>query len=126
MWLTIVKGRASLPDGAAGTNRRSSTRSKEWALLIKKNTTVKFIRTELYALTKVSPMRQRLFLRDKELDVDDTIESMGLLKGDHLALEEVTEVVDLVDVDDDEEGFGGTALIGRTGECDSEELKLIA
>jgi hypothetical protein len=79
------------------------------------DTTVSAIRNMLYEKTKLSPLSQRLFYRNKEVEPTDTLRSLGVLMDEHFELEEAAEVVDLVDVDD-EEGFGGTALIGRIGE----------
>lgn len=78
-----------------------------------KTTTVKDIKLHALAVWKISPVSQTLFLKGRELKTEDTIESMGLVEGDHLNVIEVLEV----DIDDDEgAGFGGTALVGRIGE----------
>lgn len=122
MWLSIVKGRGnsreqSVPATSSGTRRTRGNASlaAKWQVEVTKDTTVKWIRTELYAMTKISPLSQRLYYGDRELDPSDTIGGIGVLHGDHISLEEVLDVVDLVGDDDDDNGagFGGTALVGR-------------
>jgi hypothetical protein len=120
MCLIIVKGRGADVDHTAppttGTGRtRATARSKQFDFEVTPDTTVSAIRNMLYEKTKLSPLSQRLFYRNKEVEPTDTLRSLGVLMDEHFELEEAAEVVDLVDVDD-EEGFGGTALIGRIGE----------
>ena len=82
---------------------------------VKKSTTVKEIKLEICAKYGLSPICQRLWYGDKELDnYEDTVESLKILADDRLRLDVIVEVhdVDEVEVRGRREGFGGTALLG--------------
>lgn len=114
LWLPIVQGRKTVPVENLG-KRRSSSRSKQMWVEVQKDTPIKEVRLHIYETWKVSPLSQRLFLKDREVDASETIESLQIAQGDYLCLEEVEEADDFGQ-DGGSEGFGGTALIGRTGE----------
>ncbi|WOO83634.1 Ubiquitin carboxyl-terminal hydrolase 48 [Vanrija pseudolonga] len=116
MQLTIVMGLDTVPTAtksASSTRSRriGTTRNKQTQLDVKKNTSVKDIKVELYPILGVGPLHQQLYYRGRELASDETVESIGLLAGDHLNVVEIVEVEDFEAAG--EEGFGGTALVGR-------------
>lgn len=76
---------------------------------------------QLYSKTKVSPICQRLYFNDKLLEGSDTVGSL------RIPSEGTLKMVELVEQDEDDiemgggagrigEGFGGTALVERSGE----------
>ncbi|KAL1405904.1 hypothetical protein Q8F55_007584 [Vanrija albida] len=116
MELTIVVGMDTAPTPTSTwLSTRSSTRrtmkNKQVQLDVTKKMNVKDIKVELYSKLSIGPLFQQLYYKGRELASDETVESIGLLQGDHL------NVVEIVEVDDFEEaaneGFGGTALVGR-------------
>ena len=104
----------------AGAKRITEKRARrstvnEFEIQVKKSTTVKDIKLEICSTYGLSPICQKLWYGDKELDKsEDTVESMKILADDRIRLEVIQEVhdVDEVEVHGRREGFGGTALLG--------------
>lgn len=121
MWLPVAVGENTAPSNNDGTRRRApprGKRGKEAQILVTKRTSVMDIQLELYEMLKIPPFSQRLLLQGRELDRQETIGGIGVLMGDHFNLIEVVEIHD----DDfemlvEDEGFGGTALVGQKCEC---------
>ncbi|WWC94448.1 hypothetical protein V866_001294 [Kwoniella sp. B9012] len=112
--------------------RSSRSRSKRYQYEGTKGTSIKEIKIHIMNKTggRLTPIQQKISYHGRELGSDETIGSIGFLKGDELELEEMVEAVD---IDDDEvevvqdengdgvkkkkrrvnEGFGGTALLAR-------------
>lgn len=63
----------------------------------------------------ISPICQRLFFDDREVEADETIESLEVLVGDTIRCVTVEEEGDIEDVVPVAEGFDGTALLDRIG-----------
>lgn len=116
MWLLIVQGKDAVPVENLN-KRRATARSKQIWVEVEKDTAIKDIRLHILETWKVSPLSQRLFLRGSEVEASDTVESLGIAEGDFLCFEEIEEADDF-GPDGRAEGFGGTALIGRTGELE--------
>lgn len=119
MWLPIVQGKDTVP-AESKNKRRASARSKQMYVDVEKGTAIKDIRLHIYEQWKISPLSQRLFLRGNEVDASDTVESLRIVEGDWLCLEEIEEADDF-GPEGGTEGFGGTALIGRKGELTTGE-----
>lgn len=120
MQLTIVMGLDTAPKATTAASstrsrRLGTTRNKQTQLNVTKQTSVKDIKLELYPVLGVGPLHQQLYYQGRELGSDETVGSIGLLAGDHLNVVEIVEVEDF-EAAAGEEGFGGTALVGRLGE----------
>lgn len=60
-----------------------------------------------------SPISQRLYYGERELQSHETIASLQVLNGDVIRCVEIEESGDMKDVRETAEGFGGSALVGR-------------
>ncbi|KAK4687825.1 hypothetical protein P7C73_g2281, partial [Tremellales sp. Uapishka_1] len=98
-------------DQDKATTSRRTRAYKQLSLDVTKSTKIVDLKVEIYQASGVSPLSQKIFYKDHELDSGDTIGSIGFLKGDSLRM---TEVLEVGDFEDDGvpggEGFGGTAL----------------
>lgn len=112
VWLPVVNGLDAKP---TATGRTSKSRSKQVQVEVSKSTTVHDIKCDVYEELRITPKSQQLYLNGKKLNDEDTMESIGLLVGDHLNLEEL-EGMDDFGVSG-LEGFGGSVLVGRKSEC---------
>ncbi|OCF60862.1 hypothetical protein L486_00506 [Kwoniella mangroviensis CBS 10435] len=112
--------------------RSTRSRSNKYQYEGTKDTFIKDIKIHIMDKTggRLTPIQQKLSYHSRELGSDETIGSIGFLKGDELELEEMFEAVDIGDDDEVDvaeegggnakkkkrrvnEGFGGTALLAR-------------
>ncbi|KAK8864691.1 hypothetical protein IAR55_001943 [Kwoniella newhampshirensis] len=99
-----------------GFNRALRSHStKEIKVEVSKSTTIRDLKVEILQETRIVPILQKLFYKDRELESDETLGGIGYLKDDEIKLVEIEEVED---ADDDVngptgEGFRGTALLSR-------------
>lgn len=103
-WLTV------LPKDANLSRTRSLRGTKGLQYLVQRSTTVREVKVNILGSTRISPFSQRLTYNGRELKSEETMDGIGYLEGEHLTLDQIEEVID---VDMEDEGFGGTALIGR-------------
>lgn len=115
LWLPIVNGLDAKP---TTTGRTTKSRTKQVQVEVAKHTTVHDIKCDIYDELRISPKSQEMYLNGRKLDENDTMESIGLLIGDHLNMVELEDVDDFVV--DEVEGFGGSVLVGR--KCESGEV----
>nr|XP_019046681.1 hypothetical protein I302_05431 [Kwoniella bestiolae CBS 10118]OCF25611.1 hypothetical protein I302_05431 [Kwoniella bestiolae CBS 10118] len=110
---------------------RSKSKTSSWTYEGTKNTIIKEIKVHIMnkMLGKLTPIQQKITYNGRELGSEETIGSIGFLRGDELELEEVVESDEIEEdevmlVDEVEgggtkrrrrnnEGFGGTALLAR-------------
>ncbi|ORY26328.1 hypothetical protein BCR39DRAFT_541321 [Naematelia encephala] len=106
-----------------GTKRSTRSRDKEREFQVTKQTTIKDLKVRIYDDCGISPINQRLYYNDRELNSDDVIGALKVLAGDTITC------VEVLDGDDFEqggiEGFGGTALSGLTVETACRQCTLI-
>ena len=95
------------------------SKSKYIEIEVEKKDTVKDIKVEIMKSWGISPIAQRLFFNKRELATDETVDNMKILPGDEIHVEEIEETVDFPTANGRVEGFGGTALLGMDGPCES-------
>jgi len=118
MWLTIVKEDGD-SKGKGRTTRRNNSKNGPWQIEVKKDTTVSYIRKELFEEAGEAVIGYRLTFRGRVVESSETVGGMGITVKDILKLEPDPDAKDdreVIDLRDEDEGFGGTALVGRISE----------
>jgi hypothetical protein len=100
------------PSVQPGTRRSIRSKSKSVNVTIKKTMTIKDLKVEILHVTRISPISQELYYRDRPLELNETMESLGVLAKDEIRCVELEEK-EMDEVGVGVEGFGGTVLVGR-------------
>ncbi|WVQ80125.1 hypothetical protein IAT38_002226 [Cryptococcus sp. DSM 104549] len=124
IWVPVLLSRGTTPPSTTTTttpaSRSSGSRSlrsryKQIQVEAAKSTSVRDLKVEILEQTGITPILQKIFYKERELESDETIGGLGFLKGDELVMVEIEE-----EGEPDEEGkpnggegFGGTALLAR-------------
>lgn len=95
---------------------RSQAKAKSIDVQASKATSVRDIKVEILQQKRLTPILQKLLYKGRELDSEETLDSIGFLAGDEMTLIELEEDEEIGDhVRPTGEGFGGTALSARIG-----------
>lgn len=118
----VLAADSTPPIGASITRRSTRSKAKQIDIEVRKTSSIKDIKVEVRLLVDfadrqicglwgISPICQRLYHHERELESTDTIADLVVLAGDTLRCIELEEKDDMDDVNPAGEGFGGTALV---------------